>query len=268
MAIFSDVSLEELESAESKTPIHDDFDWETDISLEDLWKTEKLSNKVHYIVIAERHSGGYDIWLNDQFDCQGGRRLNKDFVENLFGARKIAQKMLARFTSYSYVKIVDDNLDIVETDEIAEIRIRAQIVEIHINNELAPHFREQIIDKPAAPDFDKKIGLNSKLFLNYCRVAKLYQTDKSKDINYLGRYYAYKLKRKWCRPFALMFLGQIERLQKASKTNLGMQSLLIQVFKTTKLPTLGPLTIPTREEIVREPAGEGWAITKYGSHRN
>lgn len=176
--------------------------------------------KLHYVFIEERFLGGYDVYTTDNPDGIGRTALNRIGLENLKSARDLAYKF------------INDR----------ESPLNAQIIE-RVSPTQSGCNRIYRKEYKPAPNFNNKVGFESKFFLFYCACCK-----NRKDAVYFMRALCKAFGRTYNRPFILQTMQAVGNLKKACEVNLAMQSILIQLFNSPKLPDIGPFKIPAKKQ--------------------
>jgi len=174
------------------------------------------------IVISERKCESFDVYLNGNFTCAGGYKLNPT-PETYHGAKKLAEKVSLVLKSKG---------------------VKFAFVENLLDAELAPHERT-VKEEIETPKWDTELHYKSKLFLFWIQVAKLrLEKGTAYNVNLVIKLFLRSIGRKYNRANVMSFHDVIVRLKNQVKINLAMQSILIKNFGTPKLPDLGTIQVP------------------------
>lgn len=199
-----------------------------------------------YLVINERNLGGYDIWLNKEFNCAGGRKLNtigmttlkeaRDFCDN-WKFEKAKNLFCFKTTEYDEYNRRVNVIPMTEYtyEELMNKMRRYQVVEYVSPTVQFPPKVKYVPEVKPVPELTSvsKEYHKSKLFLWYLGACKLnMRADK------FVKYMAQKLNRKVSRQLTTQLVEALIKLRQAAKKNEEMQKVIKRNFGTSTFPEL------------------------------
>lgn len=205
-----------------------------------------------YLIINERNCGGYDIYLNEQFNVAGGRKLNTIGMATLKEARDFCEKWkyeLAKnrhcvHTTYFYEDGTKEKVryEPIPYEQLMEKVSRYEVVEYVSPTVQYPDKVYYPVEKPK-PKIPPNAAKHhdSKLFKWYLGACK-----KNLRAHQFVSIVARSLNRKVSRQLTIQLVTALERLSAAATVNPKMQALIKANFGTTEFPKLiGAIQIPS-----------------------